>query len=56
MTRPRGTRFATTAFTSWVERRQPQWELAERIPQRYPYVEGDNDTAWSDFYLYRRRG
>ncbi len=43
-------------FTGWVERRQPQWRLVERIAQRYPYVDGDPETSWSDFYLYERGG
>jgi hypothetical protein len=42
-------------FTDWVHRRQPHWRLIERIPQRFPFVHGDNDTSWSDFYLYERR-
>jgi SAM-dependent methyltransferase len=42
-------------FSDWVARRQPHWELAERIEQRYPYTEGDPGTSWSDFFLYRRR-
>jgi SAM-dependent methyltransferase len=43
-------------FTEWVERREPHWNLAYRIPQRFPYVEGDNETSWSDFSLYTRVG
>jgi SAM-dependent methyltransferase len=42
-------------FSDWVGRHRPDWELIERVPQRYPYVEGDPDTSWSDFSLYRRR-
>jgi hypothetical protein len=41
-------------FTDWVEVHQPEWRLLARIPQRYPYVEGDPDTSWSDFFLYQR--
>jgi SAM-dependent methyltransferase len=41
-------------FSTWVERRQPHWRLQERIAQRYPYVEGDPETSWSDFFLYQR--
>lgn len=42
-------------FTKWIEWRQPHWSLVERIPQRYPFVKGDPETSWSDFYLYARR-
>ena len=41
-------------FTDWVRRRQPHWQLLERIPQRYPYVDGDPDTSWCDFFLFFR--
>ena len=40
-------------FSGWVEQKAPTWELAERIGQRYPYVEGQPDTSWSDFFVYR---
>jgi len=41
-------------FSEWVARHQPHWRLTERVEQRYPYVEGDPDTSWSDFHLYER--
>jgi len=41
-------------FTGWVARHQPHWRLTERIPQRFPYVEGDPDTSWCDFFVFAR--
>lgn len=41
-------------FTDWVARRQPHWHLVERIPQRFPYVDGEPDTSWCDFFVFAR--
>lgn len=42
-------------FTQWVEEFAPDWQLRERIPNRHPYVLGDVDSSWSDFYVYQKR-
>ena len=41
-------------FTDWVDCRQPNWMLIAHFPQRFPYVEGNTETSWSDFFLYKR--
>ena len=40
-------------FSQWVAREMPQWQLTSRIDQRYPYVEGEPDTSWCDFFVYQ---
>ena len=40
-------------FSRWVEQEAQGWELVNRIGQRYPYVQGQADTSWSDFFVYR---
>ena len=41
------------AFTSWVAANQPEWALAQFIPNRYPFALGDPDeTSFADFYVY----
>ncbi len=42
-------------FTDWVRDREPDWVLRQRIPNRYPYVPGDVDSSWADFYVFERR-
>ncbi|MEE8492202.1 MAG: hypothetical protein V3S60_11205 [Acidimicrobiia bacterium] len=43
-------------FSDWVAREAPGWRLAERIDQVYPYVAGEHETSWSDFFVYLRSG
>ena len=44
-------------FTKWIEQNiSPQWELSEKIPNAFPYVEGDDDTSVADFYIYAKAG
>ena len=42
-------------FTRWVEVFAPEWRLHQRIPNRYPYVHGDVDSSWADFFIFERR-
>lgn len=42
-------------FTKWVDAHAHDWVLRERIPNRYPYVPGDVDTSWADFYVFEKR-
>ena len=42
-------------FTGWVADHEPSWKLVRHIPNRYPYVYGDVDSSWADFYIYERR-
>ncbi|MBT8164697.1 MAG: class I SAM-dependent methyltransferase [Acidimicrobiia bacterium] len=39
-------------FTDWVREHATDWTLQERIPNRYPYVPGDVDSSWADFYVF----
>ena len=42
-------------FTTWVAEHAPDWTLRERIPNRFPFVPGDVDSSWSDFYVFERK-
>jgi SAM-dependent methyltransferase len=42
-------------FTKWVANHESGWKLIRHIPNRYPYVYGDPDSSWADFYIYGRR-
>lgn len=43
-------------FTDWISTHRPGWELAEHIPNRYPYDPGDpENTSMSEFYIYSRK-
>jgi len=39
-------------FSPWVAKHAPEWKLTRRIPNRYPYVYGDVDSTWADFFVY----
>jgi len=41
-------------FTPWVAAHAPDWRLVERIPNPFPYVEGDGRTSWADFHVFAR--
>ena len=41
-------------FSDWVAQEAPDWRLADRIDQRYPYLAGEHGTSWSDFFVYQR--
>lgn len=42
-------------FSTWVAHEAPEWALSERVDQRYPFVVGEPETSWSNFYVYERR-
>jgi len=43
-------------FTDWVASHQPDWELYQKIDQKYPFVEGQEEvTSLADFYIFRRK-
>jgi len=43
-------------FSDWVARKAPGWELAERVPNRFPWQDTDPEgTSFCDFYIYRAR-
>jgi hypothetical protein len=42
-------------FTSWIERHAPDWQLAEHVPNRYPYdPAAPEETSFAEFYFFRR--
>jgi SAM-dependent methyltransferase len=44
------------AFTPWIERHRPDWRMAAKTPNRYPYDEADPDeTSFADFHFFERR-
>lgn len=52
----RATHVRPRKFTDWVEARRPEFELVERIPNRYPAgLDDGGDTSFADFYIFRRR-
>jgi SAM-dependent methyltransferase len=49
-----GTHVKHRKFAEWVQRSAPNWNLIERIPNRYPYT-GDYKTgSFADFYIYEK--
>lgn len=43
-------------FTRWVEGNAQRFRLCQYIPNKYPFVEGDDTTSFSDFYFFERSG
>jgi hypothetical protein len=43
-------------FTDWTAENVPDWDLMDRIPNRYPRtrVAPRGDNSWSDFYIFRK--
>jgi hypothetical protein len=42
-------------FTDWIEKYKPESKLMKMIPNKYPYVESDQDnTSQADFYIYQK--
>lgn len=39
-------------FTRWIEENHPNWELLEKILNRYPYNGDYTATSFCDFYIY----
>ena len=43
-------------FTSWVEKNRKEWELTEKITNRYPYDPADpENTSKADFFIFRKK-
>ncbi|OIQ35924.1 MAG: hypothetical protein BM555_03690, partial [Crocinitomix sp. MedPE-SWsnd] len=43
-------------FTDWVDENQPNFELQEKIPNKYQFTEGDEEsTSFADFYIYKKK-
>lgn len=43
-------------FTAWVENNARDWQLLEKIPNRYPYSGNNAKGSFADFYIYRKHG
>ena len=41
-------------FTNWVTKNRADFELIEYIPNKYPFEEGNNNTSFADFYIYKK--
>ncbi len=41
-------------FTDWVESNAKNFSLIEKIDNKYPYKEGDLNTSFADFYIYKK--
>ncbi|MBA2241537.1 MAG: class I SAM-dependent methyltransferase [Chthoniobacterales bacterium] len=42
-------------FTTWVEVQQPDWDLIQHIPSRYPWdVMDRHNTSPAEFFIYKR--
>ena len=43
-------------FTRWVEQNRPDFRLSERVPNAFPFDEGDPDnTSFADFFVFERK-
>lgn len=41
-------------FSNWIEQNAPDWELYQKIDQRFPYkINREEDTSFAEFYIYR---
>jgi len=41
-------------FSRWIAEKEPDWRRIETIPNRYPLVDGDPDTSFADFHVFRK--
>ena len=42
-------------FSDWIERHQPRWVLAERIPNRHPLNGDPSKGSFADFHIYQQQ-
>ena len=43
-------------FTRWIAENAPDWRLAHSEKNPYPFVAGDDDTSFADFFVYKPLG
>lgn len=43
-------------FTRWIEENQPNWRIATKICNRYPYRPENGTGSFSDFFIFEQRG
>jgi len=42
-------------FTNWIEKNRPEFKLIDKIENKYPEVEGDEQaTSFADFYIFQQ--
>jgi hypothetical protein len=44
------------AFSKWIRKNRPEWQLLEHIPNRFPFDERTGLGSFADFRIYQRRG
>lgn len=43
-------------FTRWIEIHQPNWQLLQHIPNKFPFKGNLNEGSHADFFIYERKG
>jgi len=43
-------------FSRWVERNLPEWRLAERVPNKYPFASCSGTESFASFLVYEKSG
>ena len=41
-------------FSDWIEKHEPEWQLIEHIPSKYPWKSERELGSWADFWIYAR--
>ena len=41
-------------FTDWIVNHEPEWQLIEHIPSKYPWKSETEVGSWADFWIYAR--
>ncbi len=41
-------------FSDWIDTAEPDWDLLEHIPNRYPFDGATETGSFADFYIYSR--
>ncbi|MDR0206451.1 MAG: class I SAM-dependent methyltransferase [Bacteroidales bacterium] len=42
-------------FSDWIEKERSDFFLLEFVPNKYPFVEGDSNTSFAEFYIYEKK-
>ncbi len=42
-------------FTNWIEKKRPEFELIQHIPNKYPFdINNKDHTSFADFYIFKK--
>lgn len=41
-------------FTDWVSSNIPDWRLAQKVPNKFPFSKETGEGSYADFYIYER--